>query len=49
MPLNYHQKALRLAKSMRRKTKPEKREIAHALCQYCVAVLAKGHQSTKIK
>lgn len=43
--MNHQQKALRLAKTMKnKKSKSEKKELAHLLCEYCVALLADGYR-----
>jgi len=48
-PLNYHQKAVRLAKSMAGKARREKIELGHTLCQYYAMVLAQGHKKIKLR
>jgi hypothetical protein len=49
MPLTHEQKARRFAHTVKRmKTAEEKRERAHIIAQYCIAVLAEGHKKTKL-
>jgi hypothetical protein len=48
-PKNFHQKALHLSRSMKKKARREKQEIAHVLCEYLAMVLAQGHKKTKLR
>jgi hypothetical protein len=49
MPLTQHQKAYRFARTIQKvKTEEEKRERAHVVVDYCVALLAEGHKKTKL-
>lgn len=43
--MNHQQKAIRFAKTIKsKKTKAEKREAAHVVCEYCIAILADGYR-----
>jgi hypothetical protein len=48
--MDHKKKALRLANTIAKKsTKQEKREVAHVLCQYYVALLADGARKNRVR